>query len=572
MKVNIDIPADQAGSGDNFAVFENREDGVFWHHNGDWKRLSNSMKVVGLERDCDGNGWCYLIEAQDDDHRLKEVLLPRSMLAKNLSEFVGLLLDSGITVASQKDGQNALKEYILQANPNQRVRRVTQVGWTESGFLIGADHVGSNGGETVRLDTRVKSHVVFSAKGTLEEWKSGVALRCRGNSRLILSITSGLAGPIIGLLGEESGGFHLFGSTSIGKSTALRVCASVLGDPARVTKQWRTTANASEANCAAHNNLTLVMDEMGQADPKGVGEMIYMIGNDKGKSRLDRDSNLRTPYEWRLLVLSSGEVDVAGFISSGGRSPVRGGQLVRLVDVPADAGKGLGIFEDIQNELGPEQYARMIKEGTTQFHGAAIKAFLEVIVNHRDRIIEECRTLVSEFMECFQDLIHSGELKRKCRKFALNYAAGVVGIRYKILPFSEKEILEAIQICFEATIADQPEGVTADEEAMLSQIRHILQLNEANFRGLEDDRDDQRVIQNRYGYIDTSIGKKIFYVENSIFSKILCQNFSAKAVARFLAKRGHLELDPGGKNSVLRRFDGSLKRYYAIRDTVFESI
>jgi len=570
MKDNIDIPADQAGVKGNSADFEIREEGVFWNHNGEWKRLSNRMKVFGLERDRDGNNWSYLIEATDDDGIVKEILLPRSMLAKNTLDLISLFLDNGITVAVDKQSQFALKEYILQQNSHQRIRRVSQVGWTESGFLLGAEYIGPSQGETVRLDPRLKSQVRFCSKGSLEDWKTQVALRCRGNSRLIVALSSGLAGPIAGLLLEESGGIHLYGGTSIGKSTALQVCASVLGDPAKIMKQWRTTSNAAEATCAAHNNLTLVIDEMGQANPTDVGEMIYMIGNGKGKGRLDRDARQKHTYEWQLFVLSSGEVDVAGYISASDKRQMRGGQLVRLIDVPADAGKGMGIFEDIQRESGPEEYARKIKHATSQFFGSPILRFLEFLVGDRIRLTEECRNLAREFYEKFASKAQTAELKRKCRRFGVIYAGGTFGVRSGVLPFSEGEIYEACASCFEAVLREGVVGLTTDEDSMVNQVRHVLQLHDSNFRGVENDKDKDRLILNQYGYVQISSDTKTYYVEASVFKKIFSKNFSSKALANLLKRLGHLEGDSEGKNSVSKRFDGSPKRYYAIRDSIFE--
>ena len=52
------------------------------------------------------------------------------------------------------------------------------------------------------------------------------------------------ASPLLPLAQIESGGFHLVGTTSIGKTTALNVAASVAG--LKTIPNWRSTSNALE--------------------------------------------------------------------------------------------------------------------------------------------------------------------------------------------------------------------------------------------------------------------------------------------------------------------------------------
>jgi uncharacterized protein (DUF927 family) len=68
-----------------------------------------------------------------------------------------------------------------------------------------------------------------------------VARHAVGNSRLALGLSLPFAGPALHLLGEESGGFHLVGGSSTGKTTVLFCGASAWG--CRV-HSWRATDNA----------------------------------------------------------------------------------------------------------------------------------------------------------------------------------------------------------------------------------------------------------------------------------------------------------------------------------------
>lgn len=102
----------------------------------------------------------------------------------------------------------------------------------------------------------------------------------------MFAISVAFAGTLAGITGEDSGGFHLRGKSSTGKSTALKVAASVWGHPATYVRQWRATSNGLEGLAALHaDDGLLILDELEQVDPKEAGEVAYMLGNGQGKAR-----------------------------------------------------------------------------------------------------------------------------------------------------------------------------------------------------------------------------------------------------------------------------------------------
>ena len=154
------------------------------------------------------------------------------------------------------------------------------------------------------------------------------------------------AGPLLAWAGAtDGGGFHLVGDSSCGKTTALRVAASVWGGR-DFLQRWRATDNALEGLAAAHSDLVLCLDELAQLDPKVAGESAYMLSNSAGKVRATRTGAARPRLTWRLLFLSAGEVGLAEHMSEAGRR-TRAGQELRMVDLPADAGGGAGVFDHV---------------------------------------------------------------------------------------------------------------------------------------------------------------------------------------------------------------------------------
>lgn len=96
------------------------------------------------------------------------------------------------------------------------------------------------------------------------------------------------AGALLDLATEDGGGFHLLGGSSNGKTSTLKVAASVWGRPDRYTRTWRATSNALEGLASMHNDGALILDEITQIDPKEVGNAAYMLANGEGKNRSGR--------------------------------------------------------------------------------------------------------------------------------------------------------------------------------------------------------------------------------------------------------------------------------------------
>ena len=63
---------------------------------------------------------------------------------------------------------------------------------------------------------------------------------------------------------------------------------------------WRATLNGLESIAAAHRDGFAVLDEMHDVEPKAAAHGVYMFSEERGKTRLDRDSN---PMPTREMVI-----------------------------------------------------------------------------------------------------------------------------------------------------------------------------------------------------------------------------------------------------------------------------
>ena len=85
---------------------------------------------------------------------------------------------------------------------------------------------------------------------------------------------------------------------------------------------------------------------------------------------------MRPNAEWRVLFVSTGEIGLANKIAEDGRRATAG-QEVRIVDIPADAGAGLGLFQDLHGYNRPQDFADALNHTAAENYGHASRLYIE---------------------------------------------------------------------------------------------------------------------------------------------------------------------------------------------------
>ena len=294
------------GANARSAAFQLTEDAVIHvglQRDDDEFRICGRLEVVALTRDEKGENWGRLLRWLDAECRVHEWAMPMSLLTGDGSEYRARLLDGGLVISPGRKARELLTTYIQTAHTDIRSLCVSRAGWHGDAFVLPGLTIGQNDGSSVLFQSTYDSDHYIEASGTLDDWRENVGRLCQGNSRLTFAISSAFAGPVLSLLGSESGGIHFHGPTSVGKSTALIVGGSVCGGGGRngFVRSWRATANGIEAVAELHNDLTLFLDELAQADAREVADIVYLLGNGTGKTRMSRGITTRKHLSWNIL-------------------------------------------------------------------------------------------------------------------------------------------------------------------------------------------------------------------------------------------------------------------------------
>lgn len=405
--------------------------------------------------------------------------------------------------------------------------------------------------ERIVLQTEDSTLSGYEQAGTLEAWRELVAQPCAGNSRLILGICAAFAAPLLTPLNQQSFTIHIRGASSIGKTSTQWVGKSVAGSPQSM-HTWRATASALESIAAFHNDNLLCLDEIGEAEVKDVGTTAYMLNNGQGKLRQTRNITLRPLLRWRLVCLSSGERTLADMMAQGNQR-MQAGQAVRVIDLPADAGKGFGLFERLPEGVrSGREFADQIKAATHQQHGTALRAYLRQLVQDLPKHLATVRNYREQFKENYLPVGADSQVGRVADSFATLAAAGELATDFGLTGWREGEAGEGVALCFHAWIEARGGTGNKEEADILAHVRRHFQADgAAKYTFIHTKARDEKTMY-RMGFFDE---KGDYFVFPDRFEEEFCKNlgFDKKQVIAVLLKHKYLIPAKNGDATMQKR-------------------
>lgn len=388
----------------------------------------------------------------------------------------------------------------------------------------------------------------------------------------MFAVMSAFAGPLLKFAGVESGGFHLYGTSSRGKTTALQLAASVWGngaDPSNsegsYVRKWNTTGNGLEGIAAAYTDMLLPLDELGTFGGREIAKTVYDLSGGLGKARMTQEVAMRESRSWRVMVLSSGEISLEQKIAEDSGREAKAGQRVRILDIPIPE----NIMPNPQG-LAPDKFVNRLKANSSRFYGTAGPEFVR-------RLIESCPDANDLRRELRDDLERwcegvatdgMGEVERRAlRRLSLVVVAGMRAARLGVLPFDSDDMDQAgcqVWSLWRGESANLSDG----DRAIRALREFVLRHREARFGAVGDDVGGGPLIRDLAGYIDR--GKRLFLFTSDGLKEAL-RDFDWKSSLRELQKAGFLFMNDDRfaskhyVNSLLGRI-----RLYAVRMSILE--
>ncbi|MDD2729094.1 DUF927 domain-containing protein [Malikia sp.] len=559
--------------------------------------VCSRLDVEALTRDQDGNGWGYLLTFADPQGRPKQWAMPARMLSGDGGEYRAALLNMGLRIAASPRARNLLTQYIQTRQPDENALCTDKTGWHGRAFVLPHETIGDDD-ERIVFQTDSAMENTIRTRGTAGQWRDRVAALCAGNTRLAFAVSCAFAGPLLRPAGVESGGFHFRGDSSSGKTTALKLAASVWGGSSYL-QRWRTTDNALEAIAAQHSDLLLILDELAQVDPKTAGECAYMLANEQSKARATRNGAARPRLSWRLLFLSAGELGLADHMAEGMKR-TRAGQEIRMADIPADAGLGLGAFEWLHDQEGGAAFSSHATAQAAAVYGAVGREWLQWLTANTGTLKARIRELSNDLMLSMVPELAGGQVQRVGARFALVGAAGELATVAGLTGWPKGESEKAARACFNAWLAARGGTGNSEVSAMLRQVQGFLSshgegrftwwhraaddhsaktLMRAGFRRMVNERGEpiktDAEHERNYGERITPLsGESVsaeFFILPEVFRGEVCKGFDFEAVCKVLADHGCLMMNEPGRHAKKVKLPGvGQSRCYHIPAKIFE--
>lgn len=557
--------------------FELYHDGLFFvkYNNDDPAHITFKFKtficspieIIAKTRDGNSDTWGRLLQWRDDDSVLHTWSMPLSLLQGDAREYRRELASQGLNITTNPKQRSYLDTYIQEYPIHKRALCVDKLGWHGEQYILPDGAIGSDGKQLIVYRSAHAINSTIAQQGTLEQWRDELCKPLAEQSRFVFSIACAFAGQLLEPLGSDGGGFHIIGSSTMGKSLSLKTAASVWGKPDKYVKTWRSTDNALEGTASEHNDSFLPLDEISECEPKVVGKAVYMLANGQGKGRSTTTGHNRTAKTWRIIFLSNGEESLQNFMAQAGQK-TNAGIEVRVAHIDADAGKGLKTFNSlVLADTGAGQ-ADKIKELSQAYYGAAGIAWLEYITSDKAATTATAKQFVSDFMSQYSNL--APQAHRVAKRFAIVAAAGEMATLAGITGWLSGQATTAVMTCLDNWLDNYGRDGEHEQRQIIEHIKAFIeQHGSSRFQPchIHMHQDFETKITNRAGYHNYDTGE--YYFSTSTFDEV-CSPFNKSKVLQVLDEARLLNVTESDRKTcrVTLPFKKNRSRVYAVKSDI----
>ena len=507
-------------------------------------------------------GYGVLVRFTNLDNSELTWAMPSEFLAGRPELILSVLYSRGLKIEHSK--RSEIVSYIARQHPQRRVISTSTTGWINNGLFVTPLEAIGNGDAIFQSESSADGE--YSKGGTLEGWQQSIAAVLPVNQLLQLGIGSALAGPLLAPLNiHTGGGFHLLWDSSNGKTTIVLCAASVWGHGAHFTLKWNATANGLEGIAALRNDCLLALDELGQAEPSSVGDVVYSVADGIGKQRAGRSSAARRVRRWRVILLSSGEVTLETKMKEAGKF-IRAGQEVRLVTV--SAGRRFGAWDSLHGYPSGDALSDALINACGTHYGHLGPEFVRQLIERGD--IRQLPDLLNNIYKRFPST--SGQSARVAKRFAIVALALELATAYGLLPLAEGEGTNSMMELFDGWQAGRGEGPSEDRQILRAIADFIDRHGSSRFQPIDHDgiscykvsNKGAEVVRDRAGYWEQSGSGRTYLFTRSGLQEA-AQGYELTRVLRTLDSVGAITKKEPGKMQHRKRLpDGSNPGLYWI--------
>lgn len=370
-----------------------------------------------------------------------DVDLPQSLISDS-KRLHAVLLAKGayITPDESKATQQYMSAYLQTlAAQADREKLYERLGWHDDrkAFVLGTVVQHADGtvhahepGRTVLAVTKGGVH----PEGTLAAWQKAMQFYNRpGMEGHRMFVYAALAAPIFHMTGHKGVLMTASGESGRGKTTCLKACASIWGDPEDLVLNGNkdgSTTNALYEHLGTYNSLPFLLDDTTERDPEEIRRMMLNLSQGMGKERMKGSEHSMHSVRWETIVQSTANTDDINRIMSGSKDVEP--HLMRFISVE------FGVIDSgAEAKIQADKFLRDLHLN----YGLAGPAFMAVVVTQYDAV----KKIVEKNMDMITRLVNSANSSAErlwLATVAAAYSAAQIAAKLKLLDFPYKADLE----------------------------------------------------------------------------------------------------------------------------------
>lgn len=264
---------------------------------------------------------------------------------------------------------------------------ITAMGWANkmTAFDVGDTRLTIAGERPVPSTVRDISRL-FTQRGDIAHWHAAIDEICKQGPQLQALVALSFAAPLAAMIGLNGFLFAFHSAaTGVGKSTALRLGASVWGDPLRITHSLGDTPKSVLYKIGHAPNLPVYWDEfrLSKQDRKqGTAQtkLLFQLAEGREMSRLNADVKLQGQGRWQTIMAVATNEDMIGLLNDTNTSPEPVYARMLQIDVPS-------------LPEGTATHNEVLRKGAEQ-HSNVWRPYMAYVLEHRKQVeetLEKCR-------------------------------------------------------------------------------------------------------------------------------------------------------------------------------------
>ena len=470
------------------------------------------------------------------------VVMDRGELVTGLLE---KLTNVGFSMANERDMVTTLQDILMKTEVNANVHYVHDC----LGFHKCIDgKIRYLGVESLqKMDGHKSRYIRWDAlkpKGTFNQWRDALKPYVDANPALQFALLVGVSSPVNAKLQRhgvlhETSIYTFVGTSSSGKTTVARLCASIWGNSNKLIRSMNNTENHIYDVISKSCGFITILDDLSAFPKVDVTSQIYSISSSEEKGRCDATGAAKEKREFMGAVIYTSERSVLS------QTNKQRGLYSRIAEC-----------NNIKWFASAEE-AEAVDAIISTNYGYAWKSFMKGLISGKfSQLHGEYNTAVNTLNTLLQPV--DGVEKRQIKKFAVLMAAIPYVSTAWGFQMNVQAILNMIQGIFEDNKLLQPPG-----EVLYDKLINEIIGDKASYPSKNGRYPHTGAA---HGEDSDYNGKPCFWIIKEHFQKLLT-NFGypdIQLACKILYEAGFLVKFPGGRYYYKHKVSGEDTQCYAM--------